>query len=79
MMILLIEAGLLFAILFGIVWFITTKIRQFGLEKAVKHSLLVTFPLVFLAGPANYIAGMILALMIQIFIRYTEESYYETQ
>ena len=73
-MILLIESGLLFAIFFGIVWFIATKIRQFGIEKAVKHSLFVTLPLVFLAGPANYIDGVILALLIQVFIRYTERS-----
>lgn len=78
-MILLLEVGLLFAILFEIIWFITAKIRQFGIEKAVKHGLFVTFPLVFLAGPANYIAGVILALLIQVFIRYTEGSYYETQ
>lgn len=73
-MILLIESGLLFAIFFGIVWFIATKIRQFGIEKAVKHSLFVTLPLVFLAGPAKYIDGVILALLIQVFIRYTEGS-----
>ena len=69
-MVLLIEASLLFAILFGIVWFIVTKIRQFGLEKAVKHSLLVTFPLVFLAGPVTYILALGLALLIQILMRW---------
>ena len=69
-MTLLIEAAILFAIFFGIVWFITTNIRKFGLEKAVKHSLLVTFPLAFLAGPVNYIVGVILALLMQIFIQW---------
>ena len=48
--------------------------EEFGIEKAVKHSLFVTLPLVFLAGPANYIDGVILALLIQVFIRYTERS-----
>lgn len=69
-MTLLIEAAILFAILSGVVWFIATKIQQLGLGQAVKVSLLGTLPLVFLAGPVNYIAGVILALLIQIFIRW---------
>ena len=70
MMTLLIEAAILFAILSGVVWFIATKIQQLGLGQAVKVSLLGTLPLVFLAGPVNYIVGVILALLIQIFIRW---------
>lgn len=69
-MTLLIEAAILFAILSGIVWFIATKIQQLGLGQAVKVSLLGTLPLAFLAGPVNYIVGVILALLIQIFIRW---------
>lgn len=70
MMTLLIEAAILFAILSGVVWFIATKIQHLGLGQAVKVSLLGTLPLVFLAGPVNYIVGVILALLIQIFIRW---------
>lgn len=70
MMTLLIEAAILFAILSGVVWFIATKIQQLGLGQAVKVSLLGTLPLIFLAGPVNYIVGVILALLIQIFIRW---------
>lgn len=70
MMTLLIEAAILFATLSGIVWFIATKIQQLGLGQAVKVSLLGTLPLAFLAGPVNYIVGVILALLIQIFIRW---------
>lgn len=70
MMTLLIEAAILFAILSGVVWFIATKIQQLGLGQAVKVSLLGTLPLAFLAGPVNYIVGVILALLIQIFIRW---------
>lgn len=40
------------------------------LGQAVKVSLLGTLPLAFLAGPVNYIVGVILALLIQIFIRW---------
>lgn len=69
-MTLLIEAAILFAILSGVVWFIATKIQQLGLGQAVKVSLLETLPLIFLAGPVNYIVGVILALLIQIFIRW---------
>lgn len=69
-MTLLIEAAILFAILSGVVWFIATKIQQLGLGQAVKVSLLGTLPLAFLAGPVNYIVGVILALLIQIFIRW---------
>lgn len=69
-MVLLIEMGILLATLSGIVWFIATKIQQLGLGQAVKVSLLGTLPLAFLAGPVNYIAGAILALLIQIFIRW---------
>lgn len=69
-MVLLIEAGILLAILFGTIWFVATNIRRFGLEKAVKHSLLVTFPLVFLAGPVTYILALGLALLIQILMRW---------
>lgn len=69
-MTLLIEAAILFAILSGVVWFIATKIQQLGLGQAVKVSLLGTLPLIFLAGPVNYIVGVILALLIQIFIRW---------
>ena len=64
------EAAILFAILSGVVWFIATKIQQLGLGQAVKVSLLGTLPLIFLAGPVNYIVGVILALLIQIFIRW---------
>ena len=71
-MTLLIEAAILFAILSGVVWFIATKIQQLGLGQAVKVSLLGTLPLVLLAGPANYIAGAILALLVQIFIRWKD-------
>lgn len=42
------------------------------LGQAVKVSLLGTLPLVFLAGPVNYIAGAILALLVQIFIRWKD-------
>ena len=70
MMVLLIEMGILLATLSGIVWFIATKIQQLGLGQAVKVSLLGTLPLAFLAGPVNYIVGVILALLIQIFIRW---------
>lgn len=69
-MVLLIEMGILLATLSGIVWFIATKIQQLGLGQAVKVSLLGTLPLAFLAGPVNYIVGVILALLIQIFIRW---------
>jgi len=72
MMTLLIEAAILFAILSGVVWFIATKIQQLGLGQAVKVSLLGTLPLVFLAGPVNYIAGAILALLVQIFVRWKD-------
>ena len=66
----LIEAAILFAILLGIVWFIATKIQQLGLGRAVKVSLLGTLPLALLAGPVNYIVGVILALLMQIFIQW---------
>lgn len=69
-MVLAIEMGILIATLSGIVWFIATKIQQLGLGQAVKVSLLGTLPLAFLAGPVNYIVGVILALLIQIFIRW---------
>lgn len=69
-MVLAIEMGILLATLSGIVWFIATKIQQLGLGQAVKVSLLGTLPLAFLAGPVNYIVGVILALLIQIFIRW---------
>lgn len=69
-MTLLIETAVLLAILSGVVWFIATKIQQLGLGQAVKVSLLGTLPLAFLAGPVNYIVGVILALLIQIFIRW---------
>ena len=69
-MVLLIEMGILLATLSGIVWFIATKIQQLGLGQAVKVSLLGTLPLAFLAGPVNYIVKVILALLIQIFIRW---------
>ena len=42
------------------------------LGQAVKVSLLGTLPLAFLAGPVNYIAGAILALLVQIFIRWKD-------
>ena len=42
------------------------------LGQAVKVSLLGPLPLVFLAGPVNYIAGAILALLVQIFIRWKD-------
>lgn len=71
-MTLLIEAAILFAILSGVVWFIATKIQQLGLGQAVKVSLLGTLPLVFPAGPVNYIAGAILALLVQIFVRWKD-------
>ena len=45
-----------------------TDTKQTG--QAVKVSLLGTLPLAFLAGPVNYIVGVILALLIQIFIRW---------
>lgn len=69
-MTLLIETAVLLAILSGVVWFIAAKIQQLGLGQAVKVSLLGTLPLAFLAGPVNYIVGVILALLIQIFIRW---------
>lgn len=69
-MVLLIEMGILLTTLSGIVWFIATKIQQLGLGQAVKVGLLGTLPLAFLAGPVNYIVGVILALLIQIFIRW---------
>lgn len=57
-MVLLIEAGILLAILFGTIWFVATNIRRFGLEKAVKHSLLVTFPLVFFGWSSDLYSGI---------------------
>lgn len=53
-------------------WDEVTKIQQLGLGQAVKVSLLGTLPLALLAGPVNYIAGAILALLVQIFIRWKD-------